>query len=133
MIFATAWRIGSAIFVATGVEIAGSRTANSSPPYLDRERRKKLEYRLRRRRTANLVLPVIEFADLSDKRLVLVALCGLDASADQELREIEELRNAVAHARDYARTFDDLRKFIERMSLARNWINRLPKLAVGKA
>ncbi|HEX4919658.1 MAG TPA: hypothetical protein VFV92_02840, partial [Candidatus Bathyarchaeia archaeon] len=51
--------------------------------YLERERRKKLEYRLRRRRTANLVLPVIEFADLSDKRIVLAALFGLDTSAVQ--------------------------------------------------
>ena len=99
----------------------------------DEKRQKKLENRLRRRRTENLVLPVIEFADLSDKRIVFAALCGLGPRAIEELKEIEELRNVVAHARDYARTAEALRKFIEQMSLARNWISKFPKLGAGNA
>ena len=81
---------------------------------------KKLEGRLKRKRTHNLLSPVIELADLSDKRCVLSAIFGLGRKAVQELKEIEELRNAVAHARDYARTDEDLGTFIERMSFARN-------------
>jgi hypothetical protein len=46
------------------------------------------EYRLRRRRTANLVLSAIELADLSGKRIVLAALCGLDTPAVHENGEI---------------------------------------------
>jgi hypothetical protein len=95
-------------------------------------RHKKLELRLKRKRTHNLVLPVIELADLGDKRCVLSAIFGLDPKAVQELKEIEELRNAVAHARDYARTDEDLGTFVDRMSLARNWIKRLPGLRTGK-
>jgi hypothetical protein len=100
--------------------------------YLDRQRHKKLEGRLKRKRTHNLLLPVIELADLSDKRCVLSAIFGLGPKAVQELKEIEELRNAVAHAKDYARTDEDLGTFVERMSFTRNWIKRLPELHTGK-
>jgi len=99
---------------------------------LDEQRRKKLESRLKRKRGQNLVLAVIELADLSDKRYVLSEICGLGQKALHELKEIEELRNAVAHARDYAKTDDDLSAFIERMSLTRNWIKRVPELGAGK-
>jgi hypothetical protein len=96
--------------------------------YLDKQRQKKLEGRLKRKRGHNLVLPMIELADLSDKRYVLSEIYALGQKAVQELKEVEELRNAVAHARDYAKTDEDLSAFIERMSLARSWIKRVPEL-----
>jgi hypothetical protein len=62
------------------------------------QRAKKLEARLKKRRSQNLVLSALELADLSDKRAALQAILKLSASAVQELKDIEDLRNAVAHA-----------------------------------
>jgi hypothetical protein len=70
---------------------------------------------------------------LSDKRAALSAIFKLSPSAVQELKDIEDLRNAVAHARDYARTDKELSAFIKRMSLARSWIKRVPGLIAGAA
>jgi CBS domain-containing protein len=97
---------------------------------LDRDRQKKLLGRMKRRQAQNLVLPMIDLADLGDKRRVLVRICGLDSLAERELTEIEDLRNAVAHSRDYARTDSELGKFIDRLSTTRNWIKRAQDLAV---
>jgi len=93
--------------------------------YLDKSHQKKLEARLRRRKAQNLVLPMLELADLGDKRIVLTKLCGLSAAEQEELRELEELRNATDHTRDYARTDAELNTFIDRLSLAKKWIGRL--------
>jgi hypothetical protein len=99
----------------------------------DKVRKKRLESRLRRIRASNLVLPAIEFAYLGDKILVFASLHRLGPSSIHELKNIEELRNVVAHPKDYARTIQELGKFIERMSLARKWINKLQKVAADRA
>ena len=88
------------------------------------QREKKLEARLKKRRSQNLLLSALELADLSDKRAALHAILKLSPSAVQELKEIEDLRNAVAHARDYARTDRELNAFIKGMSLAQSWIKK---------
>ncbi len=97
------------------------------------ERQKKLEGRLKKRRSQNLALSALELADLSDKRAALSAIFKLSPSAVQELKGIEDLRNAVAHARDYARTDKELSAFIKRMSLARSWIKRVRGLSARAA
>jgi hypothetical protein len=97
------------------------------------QRQRKLEGRLKKRRSQNLVLSALELADLSDKRAALHAILKLSPSAVQELKDIEDLRNAVAHARDYAKTDKELSIFIKRMSLAQSWIRRVSKLSGGIA
>ena len=97
--------------------------------HLDRDRQKRLSGRMKSRRAQNLVLPMIDLADLSDKRRVLTRICGLDSVAESELAEIEELRNAVAHSRDYARTDSELNTVINRISKIHGWIKRMPELA----
>jgi len=97
--------------------------------HLDPDRRKKLSGRMKRRRAQNLVLPMIDLADLSDKKCLITRLCSLDAAEDRELTEIVYLRNAVAHSRDYARTDSELNAFIDRLSKIHGWIKRMPELA----
>ena len=94
------------------------------------QRAKKLEARLKKRRSQNLLLSALELADLSDKRAALQAILKLSASSVQELKDIEDLRNAVAHARDYARTDKELNAFIKRMALAQNWIRKVQRSSV---
>ncbi len=43
----------------------------------------------------------------------------------EELREVEELRNTVAHAGDYAQDVQALGEFLRRMRLAESWIAEL--------
>jgi hypothetical protein len=93
------------------------------------QRQKKLEGRLKKRRSQNLALSALELADLSDKTAALSAIFKLSPSAVGELKDVEDLRNAVAHARDYARTDKELNAFIKRMSLARSWIKKVPTLS----
>jgi hypothetical protein len=100
---------------------------------LAHDRQKKLSGRMKRRRAQNLILPVIDLADLGDKRRVLTRVCGLDSVAENELAEVEGLRNAVAHSRDYARTHSELSTFIGRLSKIRDWIKRTPELTVSHA
>ncbi len=93
------------------------------------DRQKRLSRRMKRRQAQNLLLPLIDLADLGDKRRVLSQICGLDPVAENELVQIEDLRNAVAHSRDYARTDAELGKFIDRLSKARVWIRRMQDTA----
>jgi hypothetical protein len=95
---------------------------------LSSDRQKKLERRLKRRQAHNLVLPMIDLADLGDKRRVLARICNLNTAEETELAQIEDLRNAVAHSRDYARTDSELSTFIKRLSKARVWIRRLQQI-----
>ena len=87
---------------------------------IGQERQKKLEGRLKKRRSQNLVLSALELADLSDKRAALSALFKLSPSAVQGLKDIEDLRNAVAHARDYPdqAVVEQNARFLRRLYLA---------------
>lgn len=98
-----------------------------------RATREETRSKVEKRRSQNLVLSPLELADLSDKRAALQAILNLSASAVQELKDIEDLRNAVAHARDYARTDKELNTFIKRMSLAQSWIRKVSVLVGGVA
>lgn len=96
---------------------------------LSSDRQNKLQHRMKRRKVQNLVLPMIDMADLGDKRRVLVRICNLNTAEETELAQVEDLRNAVAHSRDYARTDSELSTFIKRLAKARIWIRRLQQVA----
>jgi hypothetical protein len=69
--------------------------------------------------------PVVELTDFCDKRVVVAKLLGLHKEFTAPLEEIEELRNSVAHSGTYLNDDGDVQMFVERMSAAEAWIERL--------
>lgn len=70
----------------------------------------------------------VEFTDFCDKRVILKKGRGLGKQFERELKEVEELRNTLAHAGDYGQTVPDLHTFIDRVDLVKKWINELALL-----
>lgn len=102
---------------------------NDRVTQLDDNRKKLLARRLRRHEKQNLELRVLELVDFGDKAVALVRILGLDSAAAQQLREIEQLRNDIAHAKDYGKTDADLDKFVGRLALTGKWIRRVSRMS----
>jgi len=96
---------------------------------LKKKRRDRLKERQEAHRKRNLELRIVELADFGDKAVGLVKLLGLNSTSDQELGEIQELRNDIAHSKDYGKTEADLDRFLERLALTSRWIRRVSRLA----
>jgi hypothetical protein len=70
-------------------------------------------------------LTATEFCDKREAVIKLIALPVSNSVARDELEKIEELRDHVAHAGDYAATKDTALKTIDTVRLAERWIERL--------
>lgn len=69
----------------------------------------------------------LEFTDFCDKRDIVKKICDLGQRFEEDLKEIEDLRNTVAHAGNYAESDEALRTFVRRIDLTRSWIDCLRK------
>jgi hypothetical protein len=96
---------------------------------LKKKRRTRLNERLAAHKKRNLELRILELADFGDKAVALVKLLGLDSTSDHQLSEIQELRNDIAHSKDYGKTEPDIDRFLERLALTSKWIRRVSRLA----
>ncbi len=69
----------------------------------------------------------IELAYFADKREILFKCCGLPKSFLKDMNSVENLRNDIAHASDFAPDKKGLEKFFKRMERAQRWITELGK------
>jgi hypothetical protein len=73
----------------------------------------------------NLHLPLLEFTDFCDKRVILKSLLNLGNDFHNDLIGVEELRNTLAHAGGYAQDGNKLNEFLDRLRFTQKWIDYL--------
>lgn len=99
---------------------------------LNPERCGKVENKWRKLRNGNMAIDRLSATEFGDKVDVLLRVFALDdiqqGQARRELVMIEELRNSVAHAGDYALTPTNALKTVETVRLAKEWVERLERL-----
>jgi CBS domain-containing protein len=85
-------------------------------------------YRAEYRRD-NLDLPLIEYTDFGDKVKVISRLVQELCSASTELKEVETLRHLTMHNRPVDASGQGVSTFLDRLSLAERWIERMHDFA----
>ena len=98
------------------------------------DRRNCVEARWRKLQSKNLAIDQINATYFADKRQILIKSGLLRSSrtkAEKEFGAIEELRNDLAHASDYALTLDGAQKVIATVKLSRKWIEHLGQILDG--
>lgn len=96
--------------------------------HLGQQRRRCVEARWQELQAKNLAIDQINATEFSDKRRVLLKSGLLKCSrtrAEKEFGAIEQLRNNLAHASDYALTLDTGQEAITTIKCARKWIEYL--------
>ena len=89
------------------------------------DRRKNVERDWEKLKAGGLEIDRIAATQFADKRHILVKSGQIRCSrfqAEREFGSIEDLRNGLAHANNYASTRDSARKTIAAVRLARKWI-----------
>jgi hypothetical protein len=96
---------------------------------LSEGRRAKIYEKLEEFKRRNFNPPLLELTDFCDKRDILKKKFQLGAKFKKNLEEIEELRNKVAHAGNYAGDEAEMLQFIGQLRSAEDWIQELtPRL-----
>ncbi|HZF11311.1 MAG TPA: hypothetical protein VFE33_21165 [Thermoanaerobaculia bacterium] len=88
-------------------------------------RRKKVRERQRRLQIKSLDPPLVELTDFYDKTIIVEKLLHLGKDFTESLDNIRDLRNKVAHGVTYVNNNAQVRNFVERISAAEKWIERL--------
>ena len=92
------------------------------------DRRDHVEQEWQKLKASGLEIDRIAATQFADKRQILIKSGLIQCSRSQAKREfcsIEELRNGLAHANNYASTRESARKTIAAVRLARKWIAAL--------
>jgi predicted transcriptional regulator len=116
-------------------DVIRCRTAEPSAwkQYLTEGRRAKLEEKFDRLSGEDFDLDELTCTDFCDKRTILkLMLEDLPEGFNQDLKEIEELRNSVCHAGEYAQDRRQLMVFLDRFQRTRRWTGELQVLLRGK-
>jgi hypothetical protein len=99
------------------------------------DRRKNVENEWEKLKAGGLEIDCIAATQFADKRQILVKSGLIRCSRSQAEREfgsIEDLRNGVAHANNYASTRESAHKTIAAVKLARKWIATLQEALDGQ-
>jgi hypothetical protein len=88
-------------------------------------RRAKFDERLADLRARKIDPAPVEVLLLADKRDVIASLGRFERRFDDDLHEIEKLRNDVAHAVTYANDHEAVVRFLQRLELAEHWIEQI--------
>jgi hypothetical protein len=99
------------------------------------DRHKRVEQEWQKLTADGLEIDRIAATQFADKRQILVKSGLIRCSrsqAERELGSIEELRNSLAHANNYASTRESARKTIAAVRLARRWIAALQEVLDGQ-
>lgn len=99
---------------------------------LKKGRRKKLEEKQTELQQQRVEPPLLELLEFCDKRDIVRTLLDLPKKFKEEVGDIEQLRNQVAHAANYAANDDELAKFIKRLERAHYWIEQLHQQLAGE-
>jgi hypothetical protein len=95
------------------------------------DRRPGVEQNWQKLKASGLEIDLIAATQFADKRQILAKSELLQCSrtrAEREFGSIEDLRNGLAHANNYASTRESAHKTIEAVRLARNWIAVLQRI-----
>lgn len=82
--------------------------------------RKQLDYRNR-----HIDPPLLELTDFADKKTILKKHLKLSSKFANDLYKVENLRNTIAHAGNYAVDDTELQTFIANLQKAKYWIEEL--------
>jgi len=74
---------------------------------------------------------LLEFTYLSDKINILSGLKSVTNAEAKKLGGLNELRNQVAHNRNYVADLNGLHKFLERMRRTRTFVDEFERRAVS--
>jgi hypothetical protein len=99
-------------------------------------RRECVEAKWHRLNSKNLAIDRINATEFADKRQILVKIGLLKCSrsqAEKQFGAIEELRNSLAHASDFALTTVNARTTVDTVKLARMWINLVQQSLIADA
>jgi predicted transcriptional regulator len=110
-------RLGSVLRAYVG---PGSWTA-----MLNDHRRKGIATRLAKLSLDRLDPDAVEVAFFSDKAAAVSKILNLSSADAAELDAISELRNQVAHPKDFVASPGDLKQFASTLSSVEHWISRL--------
>lgn len=105
------------------------RPENSWLALLSESRRSNVEDKRLKLASRRADPDLLELTDFCDKRDIVRKILHPGDGFDTQLKGVEEVRNAVAHAGSYATSNSELQEFLDRLEYARTWINRLPELS----
>jgi predicted transcriptional regulator len=93
--------------------------------YLLSGRQKDIAKSLRKLKVQKRELDPLELTYLSDKRMIVSNLKIFEEEQLVELKELNELRNTIAHQKNYTESEKLVQDFIEQLRLAPKWIKLL--------
>jgi hypothetical protein len=99
------------------------------------DRRERVELEWEKQKAGGLEIDRIAATQFADKRQILVKSGLIRCSrtgAEREFGSIEDLRNGLAHANNYASTRESAHKTIAAVKLARKWIGVLQEVLDGQ-
>ena len=99
---------------------------------LKENRRKKVKAKHEELKHRNYGLPLLECTDFCDKRDIVNGIGRFSDEFKDDLGLIENLRNTVAHAGNYARDDKEMEKFIVCIQIAGKWIEELQNRLTNK-
>lgn len=106
-------------------QIVEQRRSGTWLDLLKESRKKKLEGKQAELQRRRVNPPLLELTDFCDKRDMVRSILGLTNKFKDELEGIEELRNQVAHAGNYAANNAEFATFLNRLEQAHHWIKEL--------
>jgi hypothetical protein len=93
--------------------------------YLLQKRSKKIREELQKLKKQKRELDLIEVIYLSDKRMIVSGLKIFHKEQLDELKEINKLRNTIAHQKNYTESEKLVQDFTKQLRLAHKWIKLL--------
>ena len=93
--------------------------------HLKQARREKVFEKQAKHKSGRLDLPLLELTDFCDKRDIVNKLRQLGSAFDRQLKGIEDLRNKLAHAGEYAADDQGVSVFVEQLKNIESWIDKL--------
>jgi hypothetical protein len=71
---------------------------------------------------------LLDLTLFSEKRQAVARLLGLKPAEEEELKKIQQIRNAVAHGNEFGGTNEELDAFVKGILTIGSWIRRLDAL-----
>jgi hypothetical protein len=111
--------------MAEAVRQAGGADDEQWMKYLNQGRREKIFEKQTKLKSGRIDLPLLELTDFCDKRDIVRELRHLDLEFERQLKSIEDIRNKLAHAGEYAADDEGVRLFVEHLKNTESWIEKL--------
>jgi hypothetical protein len=90
--------------------------------------RRTLMRKLAKLKRARLELDALELTNFSDLVIVLAHQADLGTTFRNQMEEITQLRNDVAHAKTFIRSAEGVSRFVDQFVAVRNWIEQASRI-----